>query len=344
MFWIVNESRDPAFNLALEEYLMGRVERGHPGFAILWQNRPTIVVGRFQNTRQEINEAFVRERGIDVVRRMTGGGAVYHDAGTLNYTFIHHLDRTGELPAFSEAGKPIAEALCGLGLPVTFSGRNDLLLEGRKVAGVAHCRQGQRFLHHGCILVDSDLEVLSQALNVDPDKFLSKGVASVRSRVGNLADYLSAHAPALPPLTVERVRQGIMAHRTGELVPLKPEDMAAITRLRDEKYATWEWVYGASPAFTECKKHRFPWGKLEVRLEVRKGILESCRFHGDFFVSGTLTPENAACELGDLEAALQGVPYTAEALSPILDRFPLSQLFSGCDPVALKGFLLPSES
>ena len=122
MYWIVNHSLDPTFNLALEEYFLGRIEPGHPGYAILWQNSPAIVVGRFQNTRQEVNADFVRERGISVVRRMTGGGAVYHDAGTLNYTFIHHLDKEGALPAFSEAGKPIAEALQKLGLPVTFSG------------------------------------------------------------------------------------------------------------------------------------------------------------------------------------------------------------------------------
>ena len=128
MYWIVNHSLDPAFNLALEEYFLGRIEPGHPGYAILWQNSPAIVVGRFQNTRQEVNADFVRERGISVVRRMTGGGSVYHDAGTLNYTFIHHLDKEGALPAFSEAGKPIAEALQKLGLPVTFSGRNDLMM------------------------------------------------------------------------------------------------------------------------------------------------------------------------------------------------------------------------
>mgnify|MGYP000814664199 FL=1 len=162
MYWIVNHSLDPTFNLALEEYFLGRIEPGHPGYAILWQNSPAIVVGRFQNTRQEVNADFVRERGISVVRRMTGGGAVYHDAGTLNYTFIHHLDKEGALPAFSEAGKPIAEALQKLGLPVTFSGRNDLMLDGLKVAGVAHCRRGMRYLHHGCILVNLSLIHISE--------------------------------------------------------------------------------------------------------------------------------------------------------------------------------------
>ena len=346
MYWIVNPSTDPSFNLALEDYFLGKIEPGHPGFAILWQNTPTIVVGRFQNTRQEVNAEFVRERGIGVVRRITGGGAVYHDAGTLNYTFIHHLEKEGTLPAFSEAGKPIAEALQKLGLPVSFSGRNDLLLEGLKVAGVAHCRQGMRYLHHGCVLVDSDLDVLAQALNVDPAKYKSKGVASVRSRVGNLAHYLAEHAPSEPPLTVQRVRDAIMAHRSGEEYRLSPEDFVAITRLRDAKYATWDWVYGASPPFTERKAQRFPWGKVEAVYDIRQGRVNECHVYGDFFMAGpgkSRVDGPSSCELSDLEQAMIGVAYTNEALAPVLDRFPLPLLFSGCDPDALKAFLLPGK-
>ena len=339
MFWIVNPSVDPAFNLALEEYFLSRIEPGHPGYAILWQNSPAIVVGRFQNARQEVNADFVRERGITVVRRMTGGGAVYHDAGTLNYTFIHHLNREGSIPSFSEAGKPIAEALQKLGLPVAFSGRNDLLLESRKVAGVAHCRQGMRYLHHGCILVDSDLDVLSQALNVDPEKFKSKGVASVRSRVGNLAAYLAERAPEAPPLTVGRVREAIMAHRSGEEYRLSPEDQAAITRLRDAKYATWDWTYGASPPFTERRSHRFPWGKLEALFDVRAGRVEQCRFYGDFFMAGG--NGGATVTLADLEEALRSKPYTNAGLAPVLNAFPLEALFGGCRPEDVRAFLLP---
>ena len=310
MYWIVNHSLDPTFNLALEEYFLGRIEPGHPGYAILWQNSPAIVVGRFQNTRQEVNADFVRERGISVVRRMTGGGAVYHDAGTLNYTFIHHLDKEGALPAFSEAGKPIAEALQKLGLPVTFSGRNDLMLDGLKVAGVAHCRRGMRYLHHGCILVNSDLDVLSQALNVDPAKYKSKGVASVRSRVGNLAGYLSVHSPDLPPLTVQRVRDAIMEHRSGDEYRMNAADFVAITRLRDAKYSTWDWTYGASPPFTERKAQRFPWGKVEVSYDIRQGSVVECHFYGDFFMAGpgkSLTDEVSSCEIYDLEEAMQKV-------------------------------------
>ena len=145
MYWIDHQDDDPALNLALEEVLLKRMEPGHPGFAMLWRNRPAVVVGRFQNARAEINTAYVREHGIAVARRMTGGGAVYHDAGTLNYTFVRPLKTESAIPAFREAAEPVAAALRALGLPVCFSGRNDLMLNRRKVGGVAYCRRGTVF-------------------------------------------------------------------------------------------------------------------------------------------------------------------------------------------------------
>ena len=220
------------------------------------------------------------------------------------------------------------------------------MLDGLKVAGVAHCRRGMRYLHHGCILVNSDLDVLSQALNVDPAKYKSKGVASVRSRVGNLAEYLAVHSPDLPPLTVQRVRDAIMEHRSGDEYRMNAADFVAITRLRDAKYSTWDWTYGASPPFTERKVQRFPWGKVEVSYDIRQGSVVECHFYGDFFMAGpgkSLTDEVSSCEIYDLEEAMRGVPYTNEALSPVLDRFPLHLLFSGCDPDELKAFLLPGR-
>ena len=180
MYWIDHRGDDPALNLALEEVLLGRMKPGHPGFVMLWQNRPTVVVGRFQNARGEINAAYVREHGIAVVRRMTGGGAVYHDPGTLNYTFVRPLEQAGNFPTFGEAAAPVADAVRALGVPVTLSGRNDMMLNGRKVGGVAQCRRGGGFLHHGCILVNADLDALALALDASPEKFQSKGVASVQ--------------------------------------------------------------------------------------------------------------------------------------------------------------------
>ncbi len=339
MYWIMNTSTDPAFNLALEEHFLHTVKAGHPGYAILWQNSPAIVVGRFQNTRQEISPDFVCEHGITVVRRMTGGGAVYHDGGTLNYTFIHHLGRDGILPSFRDAGRPIAEALHSLGIPVVFSGRNDLVLEGAKVAGVAHCRQGSRFLHHGCILVDSNLDVLTRALHVDPEKFHSKGVSSVRSRVTNLADWAAQRDPSAPRLSVDRVRQAIMAYRSGPILELSREDVACISALRDSKYSSWDWTYGASPPFTEHRRKRFPWGTVEVFFDVQKGHIRSCRINGDFFMATseeTFGEKDGVCLL---ERRLTGIPYAEESIMSVLSGIPLERLFYGCNPDELKIFL-----
>lgn len=334
MYWIDHQGDDPALNLALEEVLLGRMEPGHPGFVMLWQNRPTIVVGRFQNARGEINAAYVREHGIAVVRRMTGGGAVYHDSGTLNYTFVRPLDRAGRSPAFSEAAAPVAGALRALGLPVTFSGRNDMMLNGRKVGGLAQCRRGGGFLHHGCILVNTDLDALAGALDVDPEKFRSKGVASVRARVGNLAE--------ARPLEVADVRAALLERRDGPLYTPTLADMAEARRLRDEKYASPDWTYGVSPAFTERKARRFSWGLVEALFEVRGGRVAGCRIHGDFFMDDFSMPgHETGGRLEDLETALIGLAYTPEAMRPVLAGFPLAAMFSGCAAEELTAFLLP---
>lgn len=324
MFWIDNPSRDPAYNLALEEVLLNAVEPGHPGFGILWQNEPAVVAGRFQNVLQEVDMEQIRARNIHVARRMTGGGTVYHDAGTLNYTFIHSLDVAGSLPSFSECGMPIAEALRGLGLPVDFSGRNDLMLHGSKVAGVAHCRQRDRFLHHGCLLIACDLDMLGQVLKPDPEKFLSKGVTSVRSRVTNLNEHAN--------ISVDAVRASIMDFCKAESIPLVQKFMDEAMQLREKKYACDDWTFGASPPFSEYKKHRFPWGKLEAMLDVRQGHIAACKLYGDVFG-----------DLARLEKLLTGVKYSRCALSEILLANPPQMFIDGSSTEALLEFFTPGN-
>lgn len=320
MLWINNTNLDPALNLALEEALLVTVRSGHPGYAMLWQNAPTVVVGRFQNVGSEVDPDVIARRGIHIVRRMTGGGTVYHDSGTLNYSFIHYLEHSGRIPSFSEAGRPIAQALQGLGLDVDFSGRNDLMLAGAKVAGVAHCRLKDRFLHHGCLLISSDLDVLGQVLRPDPEKFLSKGVASVRSRVTNLSE----HAP----VDVERVRQAIVQHCGASLVDLDPAILEKARRLRDSKYADPQWTFGAAPPCTERKQHRFSWGKLEALLDVKNGCIAAIRLHGDVFGN-----------LSGLETLLTGIPYTHADIRRVLDENPPELYIDGCRKEELLQFL-----
>lgn len=329
MHLIEYNDTDPALNLAVEEVLLARAASPDSGgLLMLWQNRPCVVLGRFQNARCEIDAAHVREAGLAVVRRMSGGGAVYHDLGTLNYTFVLHLER-GKLPRPLEAVRPVAEALRSLGLPVLFSGRNDLLLHGRKLAGVAHYRRGAALLHHGCILVSTDLDALDRALRADPEKLRSKGVASVRSRVTSLVSHF-------PHLELETVRAAILEQCRAEPCALSSGELAQARRLREEKYASPDWTYGAAPPFTEHKKQRFPWGGLELFFSVRKGRIEGCRVHGDF-----LAPPLPGPALHELEQALVGLPYTAPAMRPVLETFPLHLLFDGASPEQLIPFFLP---
>ncbi len=343
MQWIINNSTDPAFNLAFEEYFLQNIPEGHEGYGIFWQNKPCIVVGRFQNAYQEINTQYICANNIDVVRRITGGGAVYHDLGTLNYTFIHYLGGNRHFPSFSEMGKPIAAALQNMGLQVDFSGRNDLMLHGVKVAGLAHCSQKKRCLHHGCILVDTDLEVLSKALNVDPSKYVTKGIQSVRQRVGNLAEHYAQKFPHEPALTPAFIRDTIIENLP-EHSFYSPSyaDIMEITRLRDEKYASWEWIYGASPQFAEQKTKRFPWGKVEFLFTVAQGYIIECRIFGDFF-SGVFAGSNetsADFDIEKLEKSLCGIKYTAQDLAFVLKNIPLETIFHSCDVKELTDFII----
>ncbi|MBR5734612.1 MAG: lipoate--protein ligase [Desulfovibrionaceae bacterium] len=319
MEWIQNTSVDPAFNLALEEVLLNEISAERPDLAVLWQNRPAVVVGRFQNTYGEINALSAERHGVDVVRRMTGGGAVYHDAGTLNYTFIHYIEKDGVIPSFKDVGKPVSEALQNLGFPVAFSGRNDLLLDGRKIAGVAQCRKGDRYLHHGCILVDTNLEALSELLFVDQAKLASKGVASVRSRVMNLADWLAERCPRRPRLTVQEVRERILLFKHGTERVLTKEEREAASRLKAKKYSTWEWIYGESPEFTFRQRRRFPWGGVEVMIKIGGGHIAAMRICGDFFCN-----EDAPLAL---DRALEGCCYSRKTAEAALNALPLSSFF-----------------
>ncbi|HRV99615.1 MAG TPA: lipoate--protein ligase, partial [Aminobacteriaceae bacterium] len=277
MYFIEGQSHDPAYNLALEEYLYRSVNEGHPGYFLLWQNAPSIIVGRFQNTAQEVNRPFVEERGIHVVRRISGGGAVYHDLGNVNYSFIVPNDE-GTPFDFARHARPVIDALAKLGVEAESGGRNDLLIDGRKFSGSAQHMDRRRLLHHGTLLFDSDLSILEQALSVDEEKFTSKGFKSVRSRVTNILPMLTE------PISVEEFIDALRGALSGtETYSLDETQLSEIRRLRDEKYATWEWNWGASPEFTERKARRFPWGKVEALLNVKEGVIRQARFYGDYF-------------------------------------------------------------
>lgn len=322
MRFVGEVSHDPAFNLALEEQLFRSPPDG--GVFMLWRNDPSVIVGRFQNTAGEVNRPFVRERGIRVVRRMTGGGAVYHDLGNVNYSFI--LPCEGDAFDFARFARPVVEAIARLGVRAEISGRNDLCAEGRKVSGSAQHSDGRNLLHHGAILFDTDLSVLEGALRVDEGKFASKGFASVRSRVADLL-------PLLPsPVTVEEFMEALRGCAPEALpMEIEPWRVSEVERLRDEKYDRWEWNWGESPRFTERKERRFPWGRVEALLEVSSGVIVSARFFGDYF-----GPDNRDM----FERALEGRTYREDSLREALAAFPPGMHFNGASAEEFLDFLL----
>ncbi len=303
MRYLESPSTNPCFNLALEQHMFDTVGQTEDIF-MLWQNNNAIVIGRHQNTAEEINADFVQEQGITVVRRLSGGGAVYHDLGNLNFTFIAGSGDKGlDLRLFC---RPVAAALEALGVPVEISGRNDMTVDGKKFSGNAQYRKNGRVMHHGTLLFDSDLTVLSKALKVSEDKISSKGVKSVRGRVTNLRPYLP------DGVSLEKLKNSLASSVAGSstLLPyvLTAGDLAQVEFLRASRYATWDWNWGSSPKYELRRERRVEGvGKIELYLKVEQGILTGLELYGDFFGDGesaVLADELVGCPME--ESALQG--------------------------------------
>lgn len=271
---------DPAWNLAAEQYVFDALSRDRTYF-MLWQNDNAIIIGKHQNAAAEINQQFVRENGVRVVRRLSGGGAVYHDMGNLNFTFIADA---GDMESinFKLFCQPVVAALAALGVTAEVNGRNDMTIDGQKFSGNSQYLKEGRVMHHGTIMFDSDLDRVAQALHVDQEKIAAKGVVSVRSRVTTVRQ----HMPH--PVELEEFRRvlldNILAQQPGEEYIFTEADKAQIARLREQRYATWEWNYGQSRECEMTKKKRFPaCGGVETHLSTDHGVIEHIAFTGDFF-------------------------------------------------------------
>ena len=318
---------DPAFNLALEDTLFQSLQPGCPGWFLIWQNGPSIIVGRHQNTQEEINEEFVREAGISVVRRSSGGGAVYHDLGNVNFSFLVAVGKNDDT-GFARFLSPIVGALADLGVRAEFSSRNDITVHGQKISGSAQRRNGHRMLHHGTMMVDLDTAVLTLALAGNPDKYTSRGVTSHRARVANLRDFLPQEWNCAE--CMERVIRAMIRRCADSETTLTPAQTQAAEALADAKYRLWDWNYGKSPEFTELRRKRFPFGAVECRLHVRNGFIQNCRLFGDFFAV-----EN---DIADLEALFAGISVSPQAIRAALRDVPLERWFLGGDRNALLEF------
>ena len=310
MVYLESPSTDPAFNLALEQFVFDEMPRDHEYF-MLWQNKNAIIVGKYQNTAAEINAAYVKEHDIQVIRRLSGGGAVYHDLGNINFTFITDAEH-GESIDLAVFCEPVVKALAKLGVTAEITGRNDITIDGQKFSGNAqYIRQG-RIMHHGTIMFDSDLSVVAQALNVPKDKIESKGIKSVRSRVTNVKPYVKGDM-GLQDFWAA-LRQYMVEERSLERHVFTPAELERVEAIRAERYGTWDWNFGKSPRYSIQKARRVEGcGRIEVSYEVDKGVITALAVYGDFFSNtdpGELTARliGRRPEEADLREALAGVP------------------------------------
>ena len=313
MRYLKNPSTNPYYNMAFDEYCLESLPIDEPIF-FLWQNRPAVIVGYNQEVNTEVNLDYLKEKGIDLVRRVTGGGAVYHDLENLNYTIV---GRSEDLERdYPEYAALMMKALQALGVPATLSGRNDILVEGKKVSGFAKRVCKNRLMVHGTLMYNVDVDVLTHVLNPSTTKLQSKGIASVRSRVTNLCNYL----PELSDIQAfkNRLEEILSNNYSDAEYKLSEADLANIQQLTDEKFATWEWNYGRSPKATLVHSARLACGTVEIHLTLAENRIASCRFGGDFL--GNLPAS-------DIEKALTGIPYEINEIRKCLSKLEISRYF-----------------
>ncbi len=312
------QSTDPTLNLAIEELLTR--EATEESF-LLWQNAPSIIVGCHQNTAAEIDEEFVQAHEIRVVRRMTGGGAVYHDLGNMNFSCIS-LERDWGQDSGKRFSMPILNALRDCGIKAEYAGRNDILANGLKVSGCARSVLKEHTLFHGTLLFDVQLDVLARALRPDPAKILSKGIKSVRARVGNLREMLqSLHIE----MNMEQFTQRLLASvsRTFGNLPFQeiPQGLREKGELlANEKYRTWEWNYGTNLPYDVQNRLHFAGGNIQAQMNIRENRIAELRFTGDFFGSHPIE---------ELVEKLVGLPPRQTTLLATLANVPLTEYIAG---------------
>ena len=298
--FITHEFNDAYFNLASEEYLLKQTD-GY--YYYLWINDPAVIVGVNQNTLQEVNLAFTENNNVKVVRRLTGGGAVYHDGGNLCYTVIAPYDENEN--NYKKFTAPVIEYLNELGVNAEFSGRNDITIDGQKISGNAQTVYNGRIMHHGTILFSSDMEVLSHALNPSKLKVESKGIKSVRARVTNVSEHLKEK------ITIEEFKAGLKEKfkKIATEYNFTDKDLECINALVNDKYSTYEWNVGRSPKAKNKFEYKFPFGIFTLNFDVEKGKIFNAQIFGDFFAFGSVDEFNNK---------LNGVPYIREEVEKAL--------------------------
>ncbi|MEP6730467.1 MAG: lipoate--protein ligase [bacterium] len=308
---------DAYLNLALEEYVL-RHKMGDDDLLLFYVNAPAIIIGRNQNTIEEINPDVVAERGIRVVRRISGGGAVYHDLGNLNFSFMTRDVRSG-FNRYAHFNGPVVDVLKTLGVPAELGGRNDITADGRKISGNAQFATPDRMFSHGTLLLDSNLDDVTAALRPRPGKVESKGVKSIRSRVANISEFLAT------PITVDTLRELILERifgtRDHAMIPtlqFTDADRAGIRELHAQKYSTNKWNYGENPPSNVQRAKRFASGEIDVRLDVQENRIAGIRIFGDF---------NGRLDVAELEEVLKGLSFEKGAIVEALNDVGLNDYF-----------------
>ena len=302
------------YNLAAEEYFFTILNE--PVF-MFWQNSDSIIVGKNQNTLSQINYDAVRNGNIPVVRRLSGGGAVFHDMGNLNYTYIIP-DRSDLYLDFKFFSEPIISVLKTLGINAVLSGRNDIYIADKKISGNAQYIKDNKILHHGTLLFQTNLNKLEQYLQPDPEKIQSKGIDSIRNAVTNINEHVKTN---ISPIKFKDLMFGYLAQNYNgvEIYEVKKDDETGIRGLRDYKYGTWEWNYGYSPKYSFHKKLRFGFGQVEINLDIVSGEIKKAKIYGDFF---------ALRDVEDFENIIIGCKHSPIELKNLLENMDYTQFFA----------------
>jgi lipoate-protein ligase A len=322
---------DATRNLALEEYSI-RNKLADEDLLLFYVNSNAIIIGRNQNTIEEIDSDVVAAKQTQVVRRVSGGGAVYHDNGNLNFSFMTR-DVNGRFNRYDTFNGPVLAVLHDLGIPAELSGRNDIVVAGRKISGNAQFAASDRMLSHGTLLVDSNVDELVAALRPKPGKVESKGIKSIRSRVANINEFLSTPITAIE--LRERILEKIFGTRNRSHIPtvaMTDADWHGVTDLRASRYANWDWNYGRNPGANVQRSQRFAGGEVDVRLDIQNNRIAAARIFGDFMGQG---------EMNELTDRLIDVTYDRDVIAQVLDDIDITHYIANVTKDELLSLIAP---